>query len=331
MLELREAAIPLKQQAVLFRASHHSAQLEIELKRRNIPFVKYGGLKFLEAAHIKDVLAFLRWGENVRDRVSGFRVIQLLPGAGPVTAGRLLDQLAETDRPLDALVDFRPPAACAEDWPAFVDTLRLVRGNTAGWPAELDLVCRWYAPHLERRHEDAKAREADLLQLAQIASTYPNRQRFLTELTLDPPSATSDEAGAPLVDEDYLVLSTIHSAKGQEWKSVFVLNCVDGCIPSDLATRSTPEIEEERRLLYVAMTRAEDYLHMIVPQRFFVYQQRGSGDRHMYALRTRFIPDAITNHFEQCAWPPAVIESSAGATSSPKPVDVRARLKQMWR
>src|SRR5262249_4460675 len=153
----------------------------------------------------------------------------------------------------------------------------------------------------------------------------------LTELTLDPPSATSDEAGASLVDEDYLVLSTIHSAKGQEWKSVFVLNCVDGCIPSDLATGSTPEIEEERRLLYVAMTRAEDYLHMIVPQRFFVYQQRGSGDRHMYAQRTRFIPDAMLDHFERCAWPPAAHESSSRATSPPNPVDLGARLKQMWR
>src|SRR5262249_14117483 len=287
VLEHREAAIPLKQQAVLFRASHHSGPVEIELTRRNIPFVKYGGLKFLEAAHIKDVLAFLRWAENVRDRVAGFRVIQLLPGAGPATAGRLLDRLAETDPPLEALVDFRPPSACAKDWPAFVDTLRLVRGNTAGWPVELDLICRWYAPHLERLHEDAKTREADLLQLAQIASTYPNRQRFLTELTLDPPSATSDEAGVPLPDDDYLVLSTIHSAKGQEWKSVFLLNCIDGCIPSDRATGSTPEIEEERRLLYVAMTRAQDYLHMIIPQRFFVYQQRVNGDRHMYAARTR--------------------------------------------
>ena len=324
-------AIPLKQQAVLFRASHHSGPLEIELTRRNIPFVKYGGLKFLEAAHIKDVLAFLRWVENLRDRVSGFRVVQLLPGVGPATAARLLDRVGETDQPIDALRQFRPPAPCAEDWPGFVDTLQLVRGNTAGWPAELDLVCRWYAPHLERRHEDAKAREADLLQLAQIASTYPNRQRFLTELTLDPPSATSDEAGAPLVDEDYLVLSTIHSAKGQEWKSVFVLNCVDGCIPSDRATGSTPEIEEERRLLYVAMTRAKDHLHMVVPQRFFAHQQRMNGDRHMYAQRTRFIPDTILDHFEQCAWPPAVHESSSSATSSPKPVDLGARLKQMWR
>src|SRR6516164_5556518 len=331
VLDYREASIPLKQQAVLFRASHHSAQLEIELTRRNIPFVKYGGLKFLEAAHIKDVLAFLRWAENLRDRVSGFRLVQLLPGIGPATAGRLLDGLAEANHRLEALLDFHPPAATVEDWPAFTDAFGLVRGNTVGWPAELELVCRWYAPHLERLYEDAKAREADLLQLAQIASTYPNRQRFLTELTLDPPNATSDKAGVPLRDEDYLILSTIHSAKGQEWKSVFVLNCVDGCIPSDLATGSTPEIEEERRLLYVAMTRAKDHLHMIVPQRFFAHQQRMNGDRHMYAQRTRFIPDTMLDHFEQSSWPPATIESSSGATASPKTVDVRARLKQMWR
>ena len=245
ILEHREAAVSLKQQAVLFRASHHSAPLEIELTRRNIPFVKFGGLKFLEAAHVKDVLAFLRWAENLRDRMSGFRVIQLLAGAGPATAARLLDRLAEAGSPMEALTDFKPPAACAEDWPAFAETLRFIRSNAVGWPAEFDLACRWYLPHLERRYEDARVREADLLQLAQIASTYPNRQRFLTELTLDPPSATSDEAGVPLLDEDYLILSTIHSAKGQEWKAVFVLNCVDGCIPSDLAVGSTAEIEEE--------------------------------------------------------------------------------------
>jgi DNA helicase II / ATP-dependent DNA helicase PcrA len=299
------------------------------LTRRDIPFVKFGGLKFLEAAHIKDVLAFLRWAENLRDRVSGFRVIQLLPGAGPATAARLLDGLAESDQPMKALLDFQSPKACAEDWPVFADTLRLVCGGTAGWPAELDLVRRWYEPHLERLYE-AKTREVDLIQLAQIASTYPNRERFLTELTLDPPNSTSDEAGARLLDEDYLILSTIHSAKGQEWKSVFVLNCVDGCIPSDLATESTPEIEEERRLLYVAMTRAKDHLHLIVPQRFYTHQQRSTGDRHMYALRTRFIPDAITDHFEQRAWPAPIRESSP-AVAPLKTVPIGARLKQMWR
>jgi DNA helicase II / ATP-dependent DNA helicase PcrA len=331
ILEHRETAVRLKQQAVLFRASHHSAPLEIELTRRNIPFVKFGGLKFLEAAHVKDVLALLRWAENLRDRMSGFRVIQLLAGAGPATAARLLDRLAEASSPLEALIEFKPPASCAEEWPAFAEALRLIRSNAVGWPAEFELACRWYLPHLERRYEDARMREADLPQLAQIASTYPNRERFLTELTLDPPSATNDEAGPALLDEDYLILSTIHSAKGQEWKAVFLLNCVDGCIPSDLAVGNTSEIEEERRLLYVAMTRAKDHLHLIVPQRFYAHQQRSSGDRHIYAVRTRFIPDTITEHFEQCAWPVASRENGSSTHAPIKPVDITARVKGRWR
>ena len=302
VLAYREAGVRLKSQAVLFRASHHSAALEIELSRRNIPFVKFGGLKFLEAAHIKDVLAVLRWAQNMRDRVSGFRIAQLLPGIGPSSAARLLDHLAEAADPYDSLNQFKPPPATAEHWSGFKIMIGALGKNTAGWPAELDLVCRWYMPHLERIYDDAVLRQADLLQLTQIASTFPSRERFLTELTLDPPDATSGQSGIPLLDEDYLILSTIHSAKGQEWTSVFLLNTVDGCIPSDLATGSTPEIEEERRLLYVAITRAKDHLHLMVPQRFFAHNQR-AGDRHIYAQRTRFIPDTILELFECRSWP----------------------------
>jgi DNA helicase-2/ATP-dependent DNA helicase PcrA len=330
VLEHRETGIALKAQAVLFRASHHSGPLEVELTRRNIPFVKFGGLKFLEAAHIKDMLAVLRFAENPRDRVAGFRVIQLLPGVGPATATRALDRVAECADPAQALGEFKPPAAAAEHWPAFVETVRLVRSRAAGWPAELDLVRRWYEPHLQRIHEDAMVRQADLLQLVQIAATYSNRERFLTELTLDPPDVTSDRAGEPLLDEDYLILSTIHSAKGQEWKSVFVLNAVDGCLPSDLATGTSAEIEEERRLLYVAMTRARDHLHVIVPQRFFVHGQRSSGDRHMYAARTRFIPAGLLEHFETGSWPRAA-GADAVAKSAREPVDIRQRLRKVWR
>jgi DNA helicase-2/ATP-dependent DNA helicase PcrA len=158
------------------------------------------------------------------------------------------------------------------------------------WPSDLERARLWYEPHLERIHEDAETRRADLIQLEQIAGGYPSRERFLTELTLDLPDATSDQAGVPLLDEDYLILSTIHSAKGQEWKSVFVLNVVDGCVPSDLGAGTSAEIEEERRLLYVAMTRAKDDLHLLLPQRFFAHGQRAQGDRHVYASRTRFIP-----------------------------------------
>jgi DNA helicase-2/ATP-dependent DNA helicase PcrA len=326
----RESGIPLKSQAVLFRASHHSAGLEVELTRRNIPFVKFGGLKFLEASHIKDVLATLRWAQNARDRVAGFRVAQLLPGIGPSAAARLLDRMAQSSDPARALSEFKPPAAAAEHWPDFDATVGLLRRNAAGWPAEVDLVCRWYAPHLERMHDDAAARQADLTQLAQIAAGYPSRERFLTELTLDPADATSDEAGAPLLDEDYLILSTIHSAKGQEWTSVFLLNTVDGCLPSDLSTGSTPEIEEERRLLYVAMTRAKDRLHVMVPQRFYTHNQRGTGDRHLYAQRTRFIPNAMLKHFESRSWPAAGRADRPAAGPARAPVDVRSKMRRMW-
>jgi DNA helicase-2/ATP-dependent DNA helicase PcrA len=329
VLERREEGLALKTQSVLFRASHHSGPLEVELTRRNIPFVKFGGLKFLEAAHIKDMLSFLRWAENPRDRVAGFRVVQLLPGVGPATASRVLERIGAQADPAEGLSDVKPPAVAAEHWPAFVEAVRLVRSRAAGWPAELELVRRWYEPHLDRIHEDATLRQPDLLQLVQIASTYPSRERFLTELTLDPPDSTSDRAGDPLLDEDYLILSTIHSAKGQEWKSVYILNAVDGCLPSDLATGTSAEIEEERRLFYVAMTRAKDHLHVIVPQRFFVHGQRSNGDRHMYASRTRFIPSALLDRFECCAWPLATPGQSS-AKPARAPVDIRARVRRSW-
>ena len=172
---------------------------------------------------------------------------------------------------------------------------------------------------------------ADLIQLEQIASGYPSRERFLTELTLDPPDATSDQAGVPLLDEDYLILSTIHSAKGQEWKSVYVLNVVDGCMPSDLGTGTTAEIEEERRLLYVAMTRAKDDLHLVVPQRFFTHGQHTQGDRHVYASRTRFIPDRLLGLFEKTTWPLAVAGVAARPASKGPRIDVGARMRGMWR
>ncbi|CAH1661504.1 ATP-dependent DNA helicase UvrD/PcrA, proteobacterial paralog [Chelatococcus asaccharovorans] len=329
ILANREVGQRLKSQAVLFRTSSHSATLEVELTRRNIPFVKFGGLKFLEAAHIKDVLAVLRWAHNLRDRVAGFRVAQLLPGVGPGTAAKLLDGIAASGSAATGLHGFRPPVAAVAHWQEFVETMSTLHLGAAGWPSELDLACRWYLPFMEQRYEDALQRQADLTQLAQIAASYPTRERFLTELTLDPPDATSDQAGPPLLDEDYLILSTIHSAKGQEWSSVFVLNMVDGCIPSDLGVDSTPEIEEERRLLYVAMTRAKDQLHLMVPQRFFTHGQRSFGDRHVYAHRTRFIPNAITKHFQSRHWPRAQA-ASAAARSTRTPIDMKARMRSMW-
>jgi DNA helicase-2/ATP-dependent DNA helicase PcrA len=319
------------QQAVLFRTSSHSGPLEIELTRRNIPFVKFGGLKFLDSAHIKDMLALLRFVENARDRVAGFRLMQLLPGVGPTSAQRVLDFMAEAADPISEIGTAPVPSRVGgEDWRAFVATIEDLRTGRAGWPAELERARLWYEPHLDRIHEDAVVRRADLIQLEQIASGYPSRERFLTELTLDPPDATSDQAGVPLLDEDYLILSTIHSAKGQEWKSVFVLNVVDGCLPSDLGTGTSAEIEEERRLLYVAMTRAKDDLHLIVPQRFFTHGQSAQGDRHVYASRTRFIPEGLLALFDRTSWPPVAVGAPERVASGVR-VNIGARMRGMWR
>ena len=204
VLENREQGALLKEQAVLFRTSSHSGPVEIELTRRNIPFVKFGGLKFLDAAHVKDVLALLKFVENPRDRVAGFRVLHLLPGIGPASAQRILDQTTAAADPVSALAALPVPPRAGDDWSGFVQTVTNLRYSE--WPADLERSRNWYSPHLERIHEDAEVRLGDLLQLEQIAAGYPSRERFLTELTLDPPDATSDRSGPPLRDEDYLIL-----------------------------------------------------------------------------------------------------------------------------
>jgi DNA helicase-2/ATP-dependent DNA helicase PcrA len=198
----------------------------------NIPFVKFGGLRFLEAAHVKDALSCLRWAENPRDSVAAFRVAQLLPGMGPRLADGLLRHLAGAGFTLAAaLTTFDPPSAAREDWPAFAALFAQLSAATVPWGVQMGLVRRWYQPHLERLYDDARIRLGDLEQLEQLAAAAPSRERFLSDFTLDPPQATGAEAGPPHLDEDYLILSTIHSAKGQEWDTVFVLNAADGCIP----------------------------------------------------------------------------------------------------
>ncbi len=328
ILARRENGVALKSQAVLFRASAHSVRLEIELTRRNIPFVKFGGLKFLEAAHVKDVLAILRWAQNPLDRVAGFRAIKLLPGVGPKSAARILDNLARAPAGCALLAEQPVPEGSRESWSEFAKLIGEVAGGS--WPAPIEQVARWYGAQIERLFADAALRLADIEQLSRIAATYPNRERFLAELTLDPPDATSAEAGDPLLDEDYLNLSTIHSAKGREWQAVAILNVVDGCIPSDMATGNAAEIDEERRLLYVAMTRARDELELMVPQRFYTTGQAGSGDRHVYAARTRFIPQALLEAYESRVWPTPGSDAASSVTVE-KTIDLAAQMRAMWR
>lgn len=333
ILQHREAGLSLKSQAVLFRSSSHSAVLELELTRRNIPFVKFGGLKFLEASHVKDLLAILRFTQNPRGRLAGLRTLQLMPGIGPVTATRVLESIEQVADPREAVQAFEPPAAAAAEWASFVELFLAMRKNSgaATWPAEVGLAKRWYLPQLERLHDDAEARRADVENLERMAAGYADRERFLSELTLDPPEATSDLAGPPGRDEDYLILSTIHSSKGQEWKAVFVLRAVDGCMPSDLGTGSGAEIDEERRLLYVALTRAKDHLHVMLPHRFYITQQGAAGDRHVYAARTRFITDELLPQFESISWPQAADVGYAKRAPQTAVMQIRDRARSAWR
>ena len=333
VLSLRETGVELKQQAVLFRAAHHSLALELELSRRNILFHKYGGLKFIEAAHVKDLLAFLRLAENPRDSVSALRILLLLPGIGPKKASQLVEQLVTHHGDFDAWRDFKPPAACSTHWPLFMALLKILSGR-ATKPLELSVevhyVRTFYAPLLEQKYDDGFVRGRDLEQIEQMASRFDSRSQFLNDLTLDPPSSTQDFAADPLLDEDYLTLSTIHSAKGLEWESVFVLHAADGNIPSDMATESAVEIEEERRLFYVALTRAKTHLHILHPQRYY-FHAHFKSDRHSYSQRTRFIPDELLDWFERKVTQTPVLDSSKG--DSPTDVttsDIRKRIGRMW-
>lgn len=333
ILSLRETGVALKQQAVLFRASHHSLALELELSRRNIPFHKYGGLKFVEAAHVKDLLSFLRLAENPRDSVSALRVLLLLPGIGPKKATQLVELLLDRNGDLAAWSDFKPPSATATHWPLFIALLRILSGRQTQplkLAVEIHHVRTFYAPLLEQKYDDAFVRARDLEQIEQMAARFESRAQFLSDLTLDPPSSTQDFAGDPLLDEDYLTLSTIHSAKGLEWESVFVLHAADGNIPSDMATQSADEIEEERRLFYVALTRAKSHLHVLHPQRYY-FHGPSKSDHHSYSQRTRFIPDQILETFEQFTVPQPKRDIHGRSTVTDiTTADVRKRIGKMW-
>ena len=333
VLALRETGVELKQQAVLFRAAHHSLALELELSRRNILFHKYGGLKFVEAAHVKDLLAFLRLAENPRDSVSALRILLMLPGVGPKKASQLVELLSSSQGNFEVWSDFKPPAASTVHWPLFVALLKILSGRKTGvlpLAVEVHHVRTFYGPLMAEKFDDAFIRMRDLEQIEQMASRFESRSQFLNDLTLDPPSSTQDLAADPLLDEDYLTLSTIHSAKGLEWDAVFILHAADGNIPSDMATESAEEIEEERRLFYVAMTRAKSHLHVLHPQRYY-FHAHFKSDRHSYSQRTRFIPEELLPWFESKVVQVSKQESLTGeAKGDVTTADVRKRIGRMW-
>jgi DNA helicase-2/ATP-dependent DNA helicase PcrA len=247
----------------------------------------------------------LRWARNPRHALAAQRCARLVPGVGPAAVRRLLAALATEADPAAAVATFTPPGAARVGWDSLATLWRGVHDGRLPWPAAFDAVLAWLEPLLHQRHDDAAARLADLGQLRAAAQAQPDVDRFLADLAIDPPQASSDLAGPPLRDEDWLALSTIHAAKGQEWRAVHVLSVVDGCMPSDLATGVPEEIEEERRLLYVAMTRARVHLNLVVPHRFHVTQQARWGDRHVLALPSRFLDAGVLAHCNIAGDPPA--------------------------
>ena len=333
VLAHREEGVALKEQAVLFRAAHHSDHLEVELTRRNIPFVKYGGLKFMEAAHVKDALAIMRVLENARDEVAWFRVLQLPEGMGPATARSLMDAIGvrasdDAGSPLTRFLD-EPVEVPRSALEAVQELRSALRGcsdeNVLSPAAQIERLRGFLAPVFARRYDASAARMRDLEQLAALAAGYEARGRFLSELTLDPPSSTGDLAGPPLLDEDWLVLSTIHSAKGLEFDVVHVIHAADGMIPSDMATGDDDEIEEERRLLYVALTRARDALHVYRPMRYY---RKPKGDPHSYSQLSRFLePAEVRATFAEIG---PRVDASYEVVDLTGSVDVDAYLAGLW-
>lgn len=361
VLEHSEQGVPLKHQAVLFRTGHHSDALEVELAKRNIPFVKYGGLKFVEAAHVKDMVALLRIATNPQDEMSWHRVLLLLEGIGPSAARKIMGALGVSalpslsDRLAPSLATGTSPVASDTPKSARPDVLLSLRSTPLPVPASareqfdglramvleivetkpipsavVDRVRKFYEPVFNNTYDNPQLRLRDLEQLEQIAHGYASLQSFVTDLALDPPARAQDYAGPPLIDEDYLILSTIHSAKGCEWDVVHLLHCADGNIPADMACGSDEEIAEERRLFYVAMTRARDELNLYFPLRYY-FKKNGRSDRHSYGQLTRFIKPADITLYEKVASESVPAHQPIPMQAPPIVASIDAMLGELWR
>jgi DNA helicase-2/ATP-dependent DNA helicase PcrA len=331
LLELHEGGTALREIAVLFRAGYMSADLEIELTQRGIPFEKWGGLKFLEAAHVKDVLAFLRVLENPRDEVSWYRMLLLLPGVGDATARAAIDSLAEYAWDPDAFSRYAPPPRARDAHRTLASLLAEMRRPAAadGGAApghdpgvEIARIRRFYDVILRERYDRPEPRLADLDQLQVIAAGYPGRAAFLSALALEPPSATQDLAGGSSSEDDVLVLSTAHSAKGKEWDAVFLIWAVDGWFPMARALADDDEAEEERRLMYVALTRARNHLAVVYPLN--AYSSRRGAD-YSFDQLSRFLDPGVRERMQRVVL--TAPEPEPRAEAAALALDLRALLR----
>jgi DNA helicase-2/ATP-dependent DNA helicase PcrA len=325
VLAARERGSRLRDQAVLFRAGRGSDLLELELTRRRIPYVKYGGLRYLEAAHVKDLLALYRLADNPRDETAWFRLLQLLDGVGPATARRVVESL-DLDR--DGVLDRWDGAglpACAR-----ADADRLVTALRDGGPERAEALRRALVPVVQGAYPDAAARLADLERLSAAATEHGDLRTFVVELALDPPRSTGADAVPPSVDEDWLVLSTVHSAKGLEWDAVHLLHVTEGSFPSDMGVSTPDGLDEERRLFHVALTRARDTLHLYAPLRYH-HHPRARDDRHSFAQRSRFLDEAALACCDRVGTAPATGSVPAlGGTATAPARTVAAELDALW-
>ena len=320
VLAAREEGMELREQAVLYRTNHDSALLEVELVRRHIPFVKYGGLKYLEAAHVKDFVALMRLADNAADELSWLRVLKLLDGVGPTRARRILEEL----RPAaDAPPELERWAAAAVHVPedsraqagAVIDALIATGAGCAdGAGVQVERLGAAIAPLIRLRYPDGAVRVSDLEQLALAARGAKDVRHFVSELVLDPPSSSADFAGPPHLDEDWLTLSTAHSAKGLEWQAVHLIAAYDGNFPADMSTGSEQGIAEERRLFYVALTRARRRLHVYVPARFH-HHPGARDDAHGIGQASRFLSRAVQGLFRVSGGSEVEVRGGAAAVA----------------
>jgi DNA helicase II / ATP-dependent DNA helicase PcrA len=347
ILDHHEAGITLRQQAVLFRSAHHSDLLEVELHRRAIPYVKYGGLRFLEAAHVRDLVAALRILDNPHDELAWYRILQLFEGVGPARARAVMADLGLAvmpgpsdpsshpvggDGPLSRFVAGGcplPPRAAA-DSSALAAAFRDCGPDRLSPAAQMDRLREALDPLVRRRYDNAEVRLRDLDVLARLATAFHDRAGLVADLTLDPPMSTGDLAGSPLLDDDYVTLSTVHSAKGGEWRVVHLIHAADGMFPSDLSTGSREELEEERRLFYVAVTRAQEHLYIYAPLRYHHGGPFGRGDAHSYAQRTRFLPPAADDLLEHRPVRARGADSAARTVVADLASSVDECLRELW-
>ena len=295
ILELREEGVPLDEMAVLFRSSFHSFDLEIVLSRAGLPFVKRGGMKFIETAHVKDLLAHLRVVANPLDTVSWHRALMLVEGVGPKKAQDLLAAIVKADNPYRVLREVSGKSG--KGLKDLALTLESLSGSEDMRPAEqVNHIYEYYLPILKAQYDDYPKRTRDLEHLHTIAEGYPDLDQFLADLALEPPDGSATDVGSPDQDDERLVLSTIHSAKGLEWQCVFVVWIVDGRFPSVYSFLTDEDLEEERRLFYVAVTRAKRHLFLTYPINVF---DKGSG--MLLSKPTRFLDHVSPAMFEALA------------------------------